>query len=445
MTRLFHPSAVALALGACTPSGSDGSEPPTATAPMPPVDLDGAGESGEQQPERPCALRFGEDPIVIAPSDLQPSPIGPALAWSKKVDARGGYAHRVGMDAEGGVVWAHDIRSMSFVVASFRRDGVRRWRHRLRPAQLEPDVLAVMPDGSVAVSGTAFTTGRRGGQTTVVLDAKGIERWRQRTPRIAVEGLATTADGHLLMLGSSGRTEVTLGEHTMVNERSPGSMEIVARLDGHGRDLWSKAGTPGALDMVVHDGAMVLAAHVGREPHEYWGGTTQTPGVLVSVDGATGEPRWSLGFDIGLWAVRPYTGDLLAVGFHGASSLGGPVLDGTSAAWIDPQGCYRGSVNLGTNISRVDVAPDGSMVVAGVALTHAETRRVGQTSFEVPAGHWFVAGIDPLLQLRWLYLVQCDGLELAAGDGGRAALSCFTDQSRASKLVRRYELLVVDG
>lgn len=440
--RAALPSLFGLALVACTPTSPPRQEePPTpepSVAPMP-VDA-GAPETATR-----CLPRFAQDPATITSPPIEPTPLSTAATWSQQVDAIGGYEHGVGLDAEGHVVWAHDTKHMHFAVERFDRDGHRQWQRILEPRQLEPEALHVTPDGAILVAGTSFAEGAAGGQLLVTLEPTRTERWRQRTPRVSVHALSELAQGHTLMQGSSGRQEVTLGGHLMRNEWLPRghSMDIVARLDGAGEYLWSTAFLPGVLGMAVQGEAFYLAGNFGDTAVDYGTGPTAGPGVLARFELETGRNAWSIGLPTGLRAVLPQGDDLLVVGFGHGVSMGGPVLEGTPAAWFDPDGCYRGSVSLGSGMSRIVAGPDGSLVLYGMAPIGPATHSIGTTSFEVPAGHWFVAGIDPALELRWLHTVRCDGLHAAAGPRGRAAFSCYSDVSRPGKLVRRYELFVL--
>lgn len=401
-------------------------------------------DAGTLQTTPRCSPRYPQDPMAIETPPVEPGPppvptrLTAAAAWSRSVDALGAYAHGVAFDAGGHVIWAHDTKNMHFAVERFDRDGQQQWQRILEPRQLEPQALHANPDGTIVVAGTSFADGPAGGQRMVKLEPTQEERWHQQTPRVSVHALAGLPDGHTLMLGSSGRQEVTLGGHVLRNEWLPRghSMDVVARLDDTGEYVWSTAYFPGALGLAVQGDAFYLAGNFGREAVDYGTslGPTEGPGVLARFELASGHATWAVSLPSGLRTVLPHGDDVLAVGF-GA---------GTPAAWFDASGCYRGSVSLGEGISRIVAGPDGSLVVYGMTPTWPEIVAIGAMEFEILPSHWFVARIDPELKLSWLHELRCDGLQAAAGPHGRAAISCYTDEHRINgNLVRRYDLYVL--
>ncbi len=447
---LLNPLVVAFVLGAaCTPSGlpEEVTEVEADEPAQDPVEPENSGVVEEPTVDDECSRHHEQDPVRIGRTDLRPTPLTDAVQWSSQVDARGGYAHRVDIDARGHVTWAHDRGSMQFIVERFDLDGRRTWSRRTKPAEHQPEALDAAAAGEVVLGGNALTTGPRAGEAITAFDVDGRPRWRTRTPRLDIRRLAFMFDGRVGLFASSGRRKVTLGDHTMVNRLSAGRlMDVLAVLDATGTPQWSRSFLPGVLDMRVHDELMVVASHVGASlPVDYGSGANEGPGVLAAFDVHTGQSRWAVEFNTGLWAVRSVGADLLAVGFDATTTfMGGRTVSGTMAAWIGPSGCYRGSVVLGHGISRIATRDDGSFVVAGPAGSRTLVRQVGETMVEVPAEHWFVAEIDASLEPQGLHTVRCDDLRLAAGPRSRVAVSCFTDLSQGESLRRRYELMVLE-
>jgi hypothetical protein len=440
--RVFA-GAIALVAG-CTswqPSEATDKEPPSVQTP-------GPDENEPRSPPPQCTLRFGQDPYVRQTSPLAPTALRDAAAWTKSVDAVGGYQHRVDFDGDGNVVWAHDSRSMRFTLTKLTPTGEQLWHRVLEPRQHQPEVLTATESGTILVAGTAFAGEH--GQPLVAIDPEGEMTWRQHTPRVSVGRLASAPGGRTVMVGSSHRREVTLGDHTMSNAwLGPGRpMDVLAVLDARGEYEWSRAYFPGVLDMSVVGEAVFLAGNFGDFAVDYGGGPVAGPGVLARLDLPTGEHRWSLHFETGLRAVVPQDDDLLVVGFPppftSTVSMGGPHVEGAPAAWIDADGCYRGSMSLGAGIGRVAAGRDGSLVLSGLATDLPPGLRIGTTAFEVPVLHWFIARLDPTLELTMLHASSCDGIDAAAGPHGQVAVSCMRDLSTPGKLVRRYELFLVE-
>jgi hypothetical protein len=379
---------------------------------------------------------------------LAPTALRDAAIWVKRIDAIGGYQHRVDFDGDGNVVWAHDSKNMRFTLTKLTPAGKQLWHRVLEPRQHQPEVLTATASGSILLAGTAFA--KDYGETLVAVDPGGEIMWRQQTPRVAVDHLAPARGKHTVMFGSSHRREVTLGGHTMPNPLpGPGrAMDVLAVLDARGEFEWSRAYFPGVLDMLVVGDTIFLAGNFGDFDVDYGGGPVPGPGVLARLDAVNGEHHWSRHFDTGLRAVVSQDDDLLVVGFPppfaSTVSMGGPHVEGTPAVWLDRDGCYRGSMSLGSGVGRIDAGPDGALVVYGLVTDLSPSLRVGTTSFEVPPLHWFIARLGPTLELTMLHTSSCDGIDAAAGPGGRVAVSCLKDVSTPSKLVRRYELFLLE-
>lgn len=439
MPRIPALAGVALVLGACTPGHAGPDADDVEVARLEPAAVDPPLEGTTVG----CTPRFSADPHVPPATTVPATVLHEAAAWSTRVDVRGGYAHQVDFDGEGNVAWAHDAGSMRFELARLRPDGERTWTHRLDPAEHEPQTLTSTPSGATLIAGAAFA--EPFGHPVVAIGPDGAELWRQDTPRLSVDHLAPAPGGRTVAFGHSGREEVTLGEHTMANEW-PGvqGMDVLAVLNRDGEYAWSRHYLPGVLDVAVDADAIYLAGNYGDFEVDFGTGPVRGPGVLTRVDAASGEPRWSRRFETGLKAIVPQGDDLLVIGFPGltsSTSMGGPQLTGTPAAWLDARGCYRGSVSLGTHIGRVDAGDDGSLVVWGLATTPVQ---LGSQTFEVPPGHWFVARFDAQLKLTAFHTTSCDAVDAAAGPSGRTAVSCYRDVSTPTELVRRYELFVLD-
>jgi len=466
--RLPPPVSFALgcALAACTPSEPDAPagprpvEPPPAAAPTDPTPDPAPPPAPDAKPDpKPvdptpsegplpltCPAVIGTDPRIIELGKIgtgEPADLRKLAKWTRVVDARGGYDHAVGMDDDSNVVWAHDTKSMVFALDSVAQDGTLLVHELLNPKQLEPQALHVDAIGDVTVGGTSFAPGAAGGGTIVSLDSELDERWRVKTPRLWAHDFAVTRRGETIVRGSTARQEITLGPHTLRNEwlGVGHSMDILSSIDGEGRFQWSRAFFPGVLQMAhLHD-SLYLAGNFGHAQVDYGGGPTQGPGVLARLEDDSGEHIWSVGFPTGLRAVVPTGDEVLAVGFGQGFSMGGPVIEGTPAAWFDRDGCYRGSVDLGTGVSRFVATPDGSLLVYGMSLSGSSVR-LGPREFAVGARQWFVARLAPSLEIQWAATIACDGLEAAASDG-RTAFSCFRDLSRGRRLLRQYTLLVL--
>jgi hypothetical protein len=427
----------------CTPWQPDPTEAEAA-----PVESPEPREDDQAVAPARCTLRFGQDPHVRNTAQLAPTALRDAATWTRRVDAIGGYQHRVDFDGEGNVVWAHDSKNMRFTLTKLTLAGKQLWHRVLDPRQHMPEVLTATSSGPILLAGTAFADD--GGETLVAIDPKGEIMWRQQTPRVAVDHLALAPRGRTVVFGSSHRREVTFGDHTMANPL-PGrgrAMDVLAVLDPSGGFEWSQAYFPGVLDVLVIGDAIFLAGNFGDSEVDYGGGPVPGPGVLARLDSVAGEHRWSRHFDTGLRAMVQQGDDLLVVGFPppftSTVSMGGPHVEGTPAVWIDADGCYRGSTSLGSGVGRIAAGNDGSLVVYGLVTSFTPSPRVGTTSFEVPALHWYIARLDPSLELTMLHTTACDDIDVSAGPRGRVAVSCLQDLSTPGKLVRRYELFVLE-
>jgi hypothetical protein len=424
---------LSLLLAGCTQAAPEKQEqdPPVMPDPVPAAGSDG------------CQAWQGIDPVVPRALAKTVAPLREASAWSRTVDARGGYSHRVDFDGDGNLTWGHDAGSMDFGVSRYGPDGDELWHRAQDPKEHEPDTITTTRSGVSLVAGTAFASDY--GQLLVAIDAEGTEMWRQPMPRIGVDQIEPAPGGLTIFEGHSGRAEVTLGGHAMVSDwGTVQGMDVLGALDQNGEFAWTQNFLPGVLDMAVHDQSIFLVGNYGDFEVDFGRGPERGPGVAARFDSITGEHQWSRHFDTGLKAIVPQGDDLLVIGFPGSYSsvsLGGPQLSGTPAARLDAQGCYRGSVLLGDGIGRVDGGDDGSFVVWGLV---DGTTRLGDQEFELTGRAWLIARFDPQLQLTHVLTTDCDNTYAAAGPHGRLAVSCLRDVSSGQRLVRRYELFVVE-
>ncbi len=426
-------------LVACAPhDGGRGLEPATLEestpfAVAPPV----------EEPVAGCSLRFPDDAGTASAGAVTVTPLREAADWVTRVDAIGGYDHSVAFDPEGAVFWAHDSRHMRFTLAKFEPAGEQRWLRKLEPETLSPRVMRTTSKGSVLVAGTAFN---EDGPTLVHVGADGSTLWKTRTPRVSVRAIREVPDGFAL-LGHSGRAEVTLGPDTLRNAWTDvaSSMDVLSILSNDGEFVRSEAFIPGALAMERGTDGLYVAGNFGRVSADYGNGATAGPGVLAKFD-LSGQLEWTRGFGAGLYGVANAGPDVVTFGFasRGPASMGGPPSSGASAAWIDSEGCYRGSLSTGDGLARIVSAPDGSVLVYFLA-SRTDTWQLGHDAVSVPAGQWVVAKLSEDLQLQWAHSVECDGLHAAAGPRGETAVSCYRSLSDEKPLVRRYSLLVRAG
>lgn len=425
-----------IGLSGCTQGG------PEAVAEEPPPPPAGDPDPATAEDPAHCELRYGADPYLPPRSAVKARDLREVAAWSRVADARGGYAHRVDFDGEGKLTWGHDSGSMDFSVTRFDAEGELVWHHEREPKEHEPGVVTTTRSGVSLVAGTAF--GSDYTQLVVALDASGEPMWSRPTPRLGVDRLAPATGGLTIFEGHSGRREVMLGEYMMVSDwGSVQGMDVVGALDRGGEVVWTRNFLPGILDMAVREHDIFVVGNYGDFEVDFGTGPALGPGVVARLDAATGEHRWSRRFDTGLKAIVPQGEDVLVVGFPGVTSsvsMGGPPLDASPAAWLDADGCYRGSVALG-DIGHVDAGEDGSLVAYG--LLEGEYA-LGTHRFDRPVRGWVVARFDARLSLTHVIEADCENVSAAAGPDGRLAISCYRDLSSGAGLARRYELFLVE-
>jgi hypothetical protein len=174
---------------------------------------------------------------------------------------------------------------------------------------------------------------------------------------------------------------------------------------------------------------------------DYGGGPVVGAGVLARLT-AEGEHVWTRVFDGGLYDVLPWGDDAVLVSEKAALVDGGKVYTRSRLRALGLDGCDRGAVDLG-DLPRLRRGLDGSLLVYGLRV--GDPPRLGASAVDVPPMQWWIARFTPDLSLAWVHTVACEGIEVAGGPRGEAAVSCFRSLSEGNPPRRRTLLLWVPG
>ncbi len=316
-----------------------------------------------------------------------------------------GQAARIAVDASGNMaVVSGPAGGRDLAVTSYAADGTLRWRSTISPASgtFAGDWVAAAPNGDfVAVGGSRDSRGNPIGSTIVRYAANGALLWR--------------VDFSASFLPSVARLMVDAAGNAYLAWSAVGSGLFVQKYSATGVLLWSQLDSTGSGYAVASslalspDGADVVATGSVSGGAQW---------ITAVYDAANGARKWQVAAaegtaarDVAIDTTRVY------VTGQGVTNPGTPSMayhlsvvayDRATGARLWRTDSRPPSNSAGAIGSRIALAPDGSIVVAGSAGVYLD---------------WWIVAINPNGTLKW----QARRDRAGAGDEIPAAVFVLPD------------------